>query len=230
MTTGKGMKDGWKHYAIDSGRGAAFAGSKCLKKATAKKDCGCKAFFDLPKGEDEIYHRLYMKVSKNLGSDKYHRLMCFHGVRDGQGTYQVYGANTPASDGRGPFWIDLNLHNFQKGDEIRKRVFNVDIKKTDYSYILHGTKNKVPVDKWFCLEMMVKLNTPGVKDGVMRLWIDGREVFRHNGVFVRTVPEVKIRTIVDQLYADKTRMTGNSTFWVDNRVIARRYVGPMKKE
>jgi hypothetical protein len=29
-------------------------------------------------------------------------------------------------------------------------------------------------DKWFCVEMRTKLNTPGQRDGVLEFWVDGR--------------------------------------------------------
>jgi hypothetical protein len=33
--------------------------------------------------------------------------------------------------------------------------------------------------KWHCLEIMVKLNTPGQKDGEAKVWVDGRETALH---------------------------------------------------
>ncbi|CAN5855420.1 hypothetical protein BH23PLA1_BH23PLA1_11660 [soil metagenome] len=43
---------------------------------------------------------------------------------------------------------------------------------------------RVPVEEWQCVELMLKLNTPGEPDGALALWIDGKLV----GDFRQGVP------------------------------------------
>jgi hypothetical protein len=37
-------------------------------------------------------------------------------------------------------------------------------------------EQRVPVDRWQCVEVMLKLNTPGERDGELALWLDGEPV------------------------------------------------------
>ncbi len=97
-------------------------------------------------------------------------------------------------------------------------------------FVLSGTKNALPVDRWFCLEMMVKLNTPGRCNGEIRLWQDGAEVFRHTQLPIREAASVKICSVHDQCRIDSRRFTGPARFWVDNLAVARSYIGPMQTD
>jgi hypothetical protein len=132
--------------------------------------------YDLPTGEEVIYHRAYLKLPANISGETT-RLIAVTGVPDGEPTYQTYGHDTPA--GQDPFWVVLALYNNERNGEIRNRHLRLPLKTTDYHFVLSGTQNVLPVDQWFCLEMMVKLNTPGQFNGEIRVWQDGAEVFRH---------------------------------------------------
>ncbi len=89
----------------------------------------------------------------------------------------------------------------------------------------------VPLERWFCLEMMVKLNTasPTPKaDGELRLWIDGKEAFARTDLRYRATDSVKTRMVFDQNYTSR-KFPSDFVWYADNRVVARRYVGPMRK-
>jgi hypothetical protein len=224
------MKKGWGKTEIVADPAMAFAGEKCLHRWAAKQDYGSKAFFDLPKGVETIFYRSYVKIPKNLPTTQI-RLLGISGVPDGQQTYQTYGAETPAHDATGPFWVDLYLNNWQMNGETRDRYLAVDVKKREMHYILYGKVNKVPADQWFCLEVMLKLNTPGQYDGQIRVWMDGKEVLTPPAsiLSLRTTAAVQIRTVYDQLYHQSTQMEADCECWMDNRVIARQYVGPLNR-
>ena len=77
----------------------------------------------------------------------------------------------------------------------------------------------------------VKLNTPGdplPKDGWLKMWIDGKEVFHHDMRY-RSVPTVLIRTIFDHNYSSRG-FKQDFTWMMDNRVVARKYIGPMRPD
>jgi len=45
------------------------------------------------------------------------------------------------------------------------------------------TPQRVPAGRWQCVEVMIKLNTPGQRDGELALWLDGELITRiHKGV------------------------------------------------
>jgi hypothetical protein len=234
-TNGKGEERGWGYYEVFQEPGQAFAGKTCLKKSIAvdkdeRRDVkyGTKATWDLPEGRDVVFVRAYVKLSSELPSDGTpFRILGVTGVRDGQSTYQTFGAETPPCDGTGPFWIDLTLFNV---DRYKIRHLRISSKMTDTHYVLYGTEGKLPSGQWLCVEVKVKLNTPGKRDGELRVWLEGKEVFRHPRMWYRNVKEVKIRSVCDQFRADQGNLRSGGHFWVDSFAVADRYIGPAVKE
>jgi hypothetical protein len=86
-----------------------------------------------------------------------------------------------------------------------------------------------PVEKWVCVEMMVKMNAPGRRDGELRLWVDGRPVYARTDMRWRLNSTVQIGRAFDQVYRSQPFPKDN-LYWVDNRVIATQYIGPMLPE
>ncbi len=83
------------------------------------------------------------------------------------------------------------------------------------------------VGRWFSLEMKVKLNTPGKRDGELRVWIDGKEALTCAQAFFRSIGAVHIRSVLDQARLDSNlHFKTSGHLWVDNLVVARRYIGP----
>ena len=223
---GQGETIGWKGYQIARGEGSAFTGKACLTKWGEAKGTGAKMTYDLPAGEEVLYQRVYLKLPAELSGETT-RLMGVTGVPDEEPTYQTYGAETPA--GQNPFWVVLALYNHEKDGKIQNRHLRLMLKTTDYQFVLSGTNNTLPVDRWFCLEMMVKLNTPGRRNGEIRVWQDGAEMFRHTQLPIRKADSIKIRSVHDQCRIDSRRFTGPTRFWVDNLVVASAYIGPMQR-
>jgi len=226
-------KKGWKYYEIDDAAGAAFAGEKCLKKRLPKGGKGARMIRDLPAGEEVLYQRAYLKVPRKMPPNADHavRIMGVTGVKDGTPTWQPYGARTPRSDGTGPFWLDLILVNFERRGKILSRKLVLQSQKTDTLYEVPGAEGKLPIDKWFCVEMKVKLNTPGEKDGELRLWVDGKEVLTVMQASFRSTRAVKIRSVQDEARGDTHHpFPDDYDFLVDNIVVARKYIGPAKGE
>jgi len=86
------------------------------------------------------------------------------------------------------------------------------------------------LDRWYSIEQYFKVNTPGKKDGVLRVWIDGRLAFEKFDVNVRTVSGWPIHEILASMHYGGTVPTPHElTFFIDNLVIAKRYIGPMAK-
>jgi len=228
---GTGEKLGWKYCEIRGEAGTPFAGNRCLKKSITSiasdppsQPVGAKATWDLPDGRTLLFVRAYVKLSSSLPSEgTSFRILGVTGVPDGQPTYQTFGANTPRSDGTGPFWVDLKLFNM---DRYNIRHLRIDCKKTDTHYVLYGSEGRLPANRWLCIEMKVKLNAPGKRDGELRVWLDGKEVFRHPRMWYRNTDAVKIRSVHDQFRIDQRRFTSGGHFWVDNLVVARSYIGP----
>ena len=222
---------GWDNYQIDASAGAALAGARCLKKTTEPEQWGGRMIRDLAQPEDCLYYRACLKLGKDFPSsvDAALRLMGVAGVRDGQATYQTYGAQTPRSVGGGPFWLDLMLCNWVKDGKIMRRYLALDSKQTDQYYEVSAAGDQVPLGRWFSLEMKVKLNTPGRRDGELRVWIDGKEMLTCTQAFFRTTDRVHIRSVLDQARLDShLHFKTGGQLWVDNLVVARQYIGPLR--
>jgi len=87
--------------------------------------------------------------------------------------------------------------------------------------------NFIPlIDRWYSYELMVKLNSPGQRDGRVALWIDGVLVADFQNVRFRDVDTLKIDQIQLELHA-KSNPSGADKKWYDNVVVATSYIGPM---
>jgi len=81
-------------------------------------------------------------------------------------------------------------------------------------------------NRWYCLEQYVKVNTPGVKDGIVRAWIDGVLAFDKTDVHVRDIPSIKIEKLWMNVYHGGTAPAEKDLhLYLDNIVIARRQIG-----
>jgi hypothetical protein len=81
-------------------------------------------------------------------------------------------------------------------------------------------------DKWYCVELIVKANTPGKKDGEVKYWIDGKMAGDFPDLNMRSISTLKLdRANLTCLHANHTERV--LTKWYGNVVIATQYIGPM---
>ena len=80
-------------------------------------------------------------------------------------------------------------------------------------------------DRWYCYELMVRLNAPDKRDGRIALWIDGKIAGDWHNIRFRTVKSLK----ADQFWLDSysSQIHENKTLWFDDIVGATSYIGPM---
>ena len=89
---------------------------------------------------------------------------------------------------------------------------------------LHSTEES---GRWVCVEARVKLNTPGKKDGLNQLWIDGRlEAERKNLDWRGRYTEHGINAVFLETYWNKGSPVTQSR-WIDNFVISTQPIGPV---
>ena len=83
-------------------------------------------------------------------------------------------------------------------------------------------------NQWYCIEQHVRLNTIGKSDGILRAWIDGKLAFEKTDVQMRKTEKLKIEKIWINLYhGGKAPASSQDQLFIDNLVIARKYIGPM---
>lgn len=91
-----------------------------------------------------------------------------------------------------------------------------------------GPTGMLARNRWYCIEQQVRLNRPGERDGVFRAWVDGRLAYERTDLRFRAVPELRIENAWLNVYHGGTaRPARRMTLYIDNVVIARRYIGPL---
>lgn len=99
----------------------------------------------------------------------------------------------------------------------------------DYWGWNEGPSGLLENNRWYAVEQYVKLNTPGLRDGVFRAWIDGRQVLEKTAILFRNTRDLKIENIWMNIYhGGTTPAPQDMALYIDNVVIARRYIGPVK--
>ncbi|MFK8017269.1 MAG: hypothetical protein AB8G17_17735 [Gammaproteobacteria bacterium] len=88
--------------------------------------------------------------------------------------------------------------------------------------------NVVIGDEWYAIETFVKMNTPGVANGVLRGWVNDKLVYEKTDMMWRLPghDNLHVRTVWLDLY--KGGISGNTVAaksWVDQMVVARERIG-----
>jgi len=78
--------------------------------------------------------------------------------------------------------------------------------------------------RWHCYELMVKVNTPGRRDGRIAFWVDGKLAGDFGNLRLRSVEELKINQVILSSYS--SRVEPDQTLWYDDVVVATSYIGP----
>ncbi len=56
----------------------------------------------------------------------------------------------------------------------------------------NGSESRLESDVWYTLRQRVRMNTPGVRDGILQIWLDGRLVLDQNNIQFRNTANLKI--------------------------------------
>ncbi len=210
----------WELYSLTSDPRLVFSGKGSLQKHGPRGKNGASLTYDLKEPVDVLYHRVYARFKSGGANTRFigisgvaagmpqWKAMGSAGVRPTELPYFCATLTTQDDNPLAPMWYPYHIdQKGQWGDN-----WPIDV--------------VFPADTWFCLEMMVKMNTPGRRNGELRLWVDGRPVYAKTDMRWRLDPSVRVGRAFDQVYASKP-FPKESYFWVDNRVVATEYVGPM---
>jgi hypothetical protein len=174
---------------------------------------------------EEIYFRYYLRLGDDWDPARGGKLPGIAGTygrggwggrpSDGRNGWSARGQFNGRKDGKTPIGFYC-YHADMKGQYGNSWIWTRD----DLGYLENN--------RWYCIEQYVRLNTPGANDGVLRGWVDGRLAFEKTDVRMRDVPELEIECIWINIYhGGKWSATSDDHLYIDNVVIARRYVGPM---
>jgi hypothetical protein len=80
-------------------------------------------------------------------------------------------------------------------------------------------------DRWYCVELMVRANTPGQNNGEVKFWVDGQLKGAFPNLNIRSISTLKMDKAFLTIHTHKSDRVNKK--WHDNVVIATEYIGPM---
>lgn len=151
------------------------------------------------------------------------------------GSY-MYIPNTTSSHGANAFW-DFVPEGQEMGDDYSSSCRREDpdnpnpacyCNSTNNLFCGQGTGGILRSDRWYAIETYVKMNTPGVADGIMRGWIDGKLSYEKTNVLFRKVghDNLHVRTVWLDVYKGGVSGNCNSGYvYLDQMVVAQEPIG-----
>lgn len=222
----------------DPANGFAPISGKALKttlRKGANTALNLRYLFERKTGKEpeEVYFRYYLRFGEDWNPD----------VDGGKlpgiaGTYRTGGWGMRRSDGtngwsvRGAFSRKTVSPRGGTVTPIGSYVYHADMKGysgNHWGWNL-GPSGLLRNNKWYAVEQYVRLNTPGQRDGVFKAWIDGQLAYERNGLGFRDIDSIRIESIWLNVYHGGSRPSPRDmSLYIDNVVVARRYIGPMAR-
>lgn len=233
----RGRKEGRARLVSDAG--LAHSGRGAIRFTAVARDghesgAGASGWFG-PEGYDCVYFRRYIKFAADYdqgnlnhvggglaavaGADRW-RAMGSAGIRP-RGDDHFNSSFEPWRDwGRCPapgymflytYWMDM------KRDKDGHYWGNMLGPDKEERVTLHR-------DQWYCLEHMIRANTPGEADGELAAWIDGKLYVHYTGIRWRTSPEVKLKRFNIGVYVHQAHK--DNSVWYDDVALSTGYIGP----
>jgi hypothetical protein len=185
-------------------------------------------FAKLAGGEpEEAYFRYHLRLADNWDP-----------VVDGgklpgfSGTYNRAGWGNRRADGvngwsaRGAFFVAPNPSG-TPDRFIGSYPTTIDFELGDTLGWNLGPTGRLQKNRWYAIEQYVKLNTPGRADGILRAWVDGQLALSRENLRYRSTEALKIESVWMNVYHGGMERTDRDlALYIDNVVIARRYIGP----
>jgi len=179
----------------------------------------------------EIYFRYYVRIDQSWDPTYGGK---FPGI---SGTYGVAGWGGRPSDGSNGWSARGGYHptipdNNPLGDTVPvgNYVYHADMDGIYGDNVLwqDGYLGFLEKDRWDSVEQHLVLNTPGVNDGILEAWVDGRLAYRETDWRWRDTDSLKIEQIWLNIYHGGTDVPDQDiSLYLDNVVIASSYIGPM---
>lgn len=234
---------------LSTAAGTTFAGSKALEFTlpVSTADVSNEAVKVLSPAQDVVFVRFHAKYDAafNVLGSSHNGVMIQASYWDGTGS----GPGIPA-DGYNKFLVSyeatrdstaianpgsLNVYIYHPeqrdiwGDHFYPtgRVVPFDRTPGNFGSTFVSRPEVVPqLGRWYAYEVMVKSNTPGLRDGRIALWLDGALIADFPNLRLRDTTDLKIDRVVLTLHANGG-VQAVSRKWYDNVVVAKSYIGPM---
>lgn len=213
---------------------------KCAQiTATLGKNTGAHLYKMLDPGLDECHLRFYVKFEKNSGY--IHHFVHLVGYNPGTKWPQGGAGERPDGDKRFSTGIEPwgSWGKYAAPGAWNLYTYWCEMKQSpDGKYwgnsFAPGKPALVVTDRWTCIEVQLKCNTPGQADGEQAFWIDGKEAGRWKGIRWRTDGKLKVNGVLIMLYVTENAARQNRVtppdkvrVWFDDIVVSTKYIGPV---
>jgi len=94
-------------------------------------------------------------------------------------------------------------------------------------YHLNKSSMDMPFNEWVCVETQQKFNTPGIADGILRVWLNDTLTLEYTDVTFRNEATASSRLRTLQIYRQGAI---NMYRYEDDFVMATHRIGPLKKD
>lgn len=180
----------WGSANNDKGKVLSFAedtmirdaGRRCLEMtATLNENTGGNLYKKLNRGVDRAYARFYVKFPKDAGY--IHHFVTLGGYNPATNWPQGGAGVRPKGHDR--FTVGIEPYGFSGREKPPGRwnfyTYWHEMKASNGNKYWGNSLSPqkplvVPCDKWQAVEVMIKCNTPGKRDGELALWLDGQSV------------------------------------------------------
>ena len=203
-------------------------------------------------GADAVYARLYVKFSPDyqynhhfvwLGANQRTNKWSAFGKAGlkPNGTYYSTGMEPWFAWGKNPPPGEVNLYTYyldmERDQKMDKYWGNGFFPPGPGKGTAAGQDRIIPkLNEWQCWEFMIQANTaPDKADGRQAMWVDGKLAGEFTGIRWRNDLDLKVNCFWLEHYGydegDPTKQywKDSQSVWFDDLVVARRYIGPMKR-
>ena len=229
------------------------AGRWCVQMPMERgKNTGADAIKWFMPGADAVYARFYVKFSPDyqynhhfvwLGANQRTNKWSAFGKAGlkPNGTYYSTGMEPWFAWGKNPPPGEVNLYTYYLDMEPDRKMN----KYWGNGFFPPGpgkgkavSESRVipPLNQWQCWEFMIQANTaPEKADGKQAMWVDGKLIGEFTGIRWRNDMDLKVNCFWLEHYGydegDPTKQywKQSQSVWFDDVVVARRYIGPMRR-
>ena len=122
------------------------------------------------------------------------------------------------------FETDHPLHGLT---QMGTYAYHADMQST-YGDIWQWPGALLQRNRWYCIEQHLRLNKPGLNDGLLQVWVDGKLVMDKANIRLRNTPNLRIETVWLNVYHGGSEVSPQDQhLYIDNVVVARSYIGPL---
>ncbi|HTL17165.1 MAG TPA: nitrilase-related carbon-nitrogen hydrolase [Patescibacteria group bacterium] len=216
------------------------------------KNTGADAIKWFMPGADAVYARVYVKFSPDyqynhhfvwLGANQRTNKWSAFGKAGlkPNGTYYSTGMEPWFAWGKNPPPGEVNLYTYyldMEPDRKMNKYWGNGFFPPGPGKGKDASASRVipPLNQWQCWEFMIQANTaPDKADGKQAMWVDGKLIGEFTGIRWRNDMDLKVNCFWLEHYGydegDPTKQywKESQSVWFDDLVVARRYIGPIKR-